>query len=47
MTPVQQEVKKTEDMSPLAIILCADFWQTGSDSSNAAPAQGYNLQNTL
>lgn len=32
MTPVQQEVKKTENMSPLAIILHADFRQKGSDS---------------
>ena len=31
MTPVQQEVKKTRDMSPLAIILCADFLQKVSD----------------
>lgn len=31
MTPVQQDVKKTEDMSPLTIILRADFRQKGSD----------------
>lgn len=31
MIPVQQEVKKTRGMSPLAIILCADFLQKGRD----------------
>lgn len=31
MTLVQQEVKKTRDMSPLAIILRADFIQKGRD----------------